>query len=35
MRKDPTQFRQRFQRWKNGEQVYDAGLPIAKQNNAQ
>lgn len=27
MKKDPTQFRQRFQRWKNGEQVYDAGLP--------
>lgn len=27
MKKNPTQFRQRFQRWKNGEQVYDAGLP--------
>lgn len=27
MRKDTTEFRQRFQRWKNGEQVYEAGLP--------
>lgn len=27
MRKDPTQFRERFRKWKNGEQVYDAGLP--------
>lgn len=27
MRKDPTEFRERFQRWKNGEQVYEAGLP--------
>lgn len=27
MRKDPTQFRQRFQRWKNGEQVYNNGIP--------
>lgn len=27
MRRDPKQFRERFQRWKNGEQVYDAGLP--------
>lgn len=27
MKKDPTEFRQRFQRWKNGEQVYEAGLP--------
>lgn len=25
MRKDTTEFRQRFQRWKNGEQVYDKG----------
>lgn len=30
MRKDPTKFRERFQRWKNGEQVYDAGLPYDK-----
>lgn len=27
MRKDPTEFRERFQRWKEGEQVYEAGLP--------
>lgn len=27
MRKDPTEFRERFQRWKNGEQVYESGLP--------
>lgn len=29
MRKDPTEFRQRFQRWKNGERVYDGGKPAA------
>lgn len=28
MRKDATEFRQRFQRWKNGEQVYDKGRVI-------
>ena len=28
MRRDPTEFRQRFQRWKNGEQVYDKGQAI-------
>lgn len=27
MMKDPTEFRERFQRWKNGEQVYEYGLP--------
>lgn len=27
MRRDPTEFRQRFQRWKNGQQVYKDGLP--------
>lgn len=27
MRKDPTEFRQRFAAWKNGEQVYEHGLP--------
>ena len=27
MRRDPTQFRERFKRWKAGEQVYDKGLP--------
>ena len=27
MKKDPTQFRERFKRWKEGEQVYEAGLP--------
>ena len=27
MRKDPTEFRERFRRWKDGEQVYEAGLP--------
>lgn len=27
MRKDPTEFRERFQRWKKGEKVYEAGLP--------
>lgn len=27
MRKDPTQFRERYKRWKSGEQVYSAGLP--------
>lgn len=27
MLKDPTQFRERFKRWKAGEQVYDKGLP--------
>lgn len=25
--KDPTEFRQRFAAWKNGEQVYEHGLP--------
>lgn len=30
MRKDPTEFRQRFAAWKNGEQVYKAGLPKYK-----
>lgn len=28
MRKDPTQFRERFNRWKQGEQVYSQGLPV-------
>lgn len=28
MVKDSTQFRQRFNRWKNGAKVYDAGKPI-------
>ena len=27
MRRDPTDFRERFAKWKNGEQVYKAGLP--------
>lgn len=27
MRKDPTEFRDRFKRWKAGEQVYENGLP--------
>lgn len=27
MHRDPTEFRQRFQRWKNGEQVYKDGIP--------
>lgn len=27
MRKDPTEFRERFAKWKAGEQVYEAGLP--------
>lgn len=27
MRKDPKEFRERFQRWKAGEQVYEDGLP--------
>lgn len=30
MIKDPTQFRDRFQRWKAGEQVYKNGLPAYK-----
>ena len=28
MVKDSTQFRQRFNRWKNGAKVYDAGKPV-------
>lgn len=28
MRKDPTEFRERFQRWKKGEQVYENGLAL-------
>lgn len=28
MKKDPTEFRQRFAAWKNGEQVYDNGRPM-------
>ena len=28
MRKDPTEFRQRFAAWKNGEQPYKDGLPV-------
>lgn len=28
MLRDNKQFRERFQRWKNGEQVYDSGRPI-------
>lgn len=27
MKKDPTEFRERFYRWKSGESVYEAGLP--------
>lgn len=27
MRKDPTEFRERFAKWKAGEKVYEAGLP--------
>ena len=27
MRRDPTQFRERFKRWKAGEKVYENGLP--------
>lgn len=27
MRKDPTEFRQRFKKWQSGEKVYEAGLP--------
>ena len=30
MKKDPTEFRNRFEAWKNGEQVYEAGLPKYK-----
>jgi len=29
MRQDPTEFRERFKRWKAGEKVYDAGTPIS------
>lgn len=25
MRKDPTEFRERFKRWKAGERVYNSG----------
>ena len=28
MYKDPTEFRERVRRWRNGEQVYDKGRPI-------
>lgn len=28
MRKDPTEFRQRFQDWKSGKKVYDKGKPV-------
>ena len=28
MLRDTTEFRERFNRWKNGEQVYDKGRPI-------
>lgn len=27
MRKDPTEFRERFAKWKAGEKVYESGLP--------
>ena len=27
MRKDPTEFRERFKKWQNGEKVYKEGLP--------
>lgn len=30
MRKDPTKFRERFKRWKNGERVYDKGTPVTQ-----
>lgn len=30
MRKDPTEFRERFAKWKVGEQVYENGLPKYK-----
>lgn len=30
MRKDPTEFRERFAKWKAGEQVYENGLPKYK-----
>ena len=32
MRKDPKEFRERFQRWKAGAQVYDNGRPIESMN---
>lgn len=28
MRKDPTEFRNRFAQWKSGVKVYDAGKPV-------
>lgn len=28
MLRDPKEFRQRFQRWKDGKEVYDKGMPI-------
>lgn len=30
MMKDPTEFRDRFTRWKAGEKVYDAGKRVEK-----
>lgn len=30
MKKDPTEFRDRFARWKAGEKVYENGLPTYK-----
>ena len=27
MRKDPTEFRERFKKWQSGEKVYEGGLP--------
>lgn len=30
MRKDPTEFRQRFAAWKDGKKPYEAGLPVYK-----
>lgn len=33
MKKDPTEFRKRFTKWKAGEQVYNAGRIVEKSDN--
>lgn len=35
MKRDPKQFRERFNRWRSGEQVYSSGRPINKISDEQ
>ena len=34
LHKDPTEFKERFQRWKDGKQVYENGLALPTYEDA-